>query len=169
LGAWVFQSDSCTKGYCVTLLWATATIRARPCPTFQTQAINSLGKLVSWPLAMWPGRQAYGLPRSHDFHHKTRCINQTFSAPQCKTRFIPIKLRIRGINELRISKMCNSLNLQEVVSGDGRLPKKATWPSAKIKCLPRHTTALETVLPPQLARIAASSPQHVTRRPLVLD
>jgi hypothetical protein len=43
-----------------------------------------------------------------------------------------------------------------------RLGVWATWPKAKIKCLPDVLTALEMKLPSQLARIAASSPQHVS-------
>ncbi|MEN9443602.1 MAG: hypothetical protein RIS47_492 [Bacteroidota bacterium] len=35
-----------------------------------------------------------------------------------------------------------------------------SWPQAKVKCLPSVPTALQVVLPTELARIAASSPQH---------
>ncbi|MEN9443390.1 MAG: hypothetical protein RIS47_280 [Bacteroidota bacterium] len=43
----------------------------------------------------------------------------------------------------------------------GLADDSATWPSANVKCLPSVLTALQRVLPMGLARIAASSPQHV--------
>ncbi|MEN9445046.1 MAG: hypothetical protein RIS47_1937 [Bacteroidota bacterium] len=40
------------------------------------------------------------------------------------------------------------------------LGEKVSWPQAKVKFLPLIPTALQIGLPLQLARIAASSPQH---------
>jgi hypothetical protein len=99
------------------LLWATATIRARPCPTFQSHAVNSRGKRTSWPAAMWPVRQAFGLPRNHNTNHWYAGRYSSSTATNGQRDIYNVRCCIRFI-------------AKEILVG---LVKTVSWPQAKVK------------------------------------